>query len=216
MVSYLKDFLFSADRVHTPVRVLSGGERNRLLLAKLFAKPANLLVLDEPTNDLDRDTLLLLENLLVEFAGTVLLVSHDREFLNNVATSSLVLEGGGRVGEYAGGYDDWLAQRAVGAPTTPAPKAAKPKKRPAPERPLKLSFNQKRELAELPGRIEALEKEQAELHRRIADPDLYAKGARKRPRSASAWKSWRASWSKPTPAGRSWRPSPAKRAALGI
>jgi len=180
VISYLKDFLFTADRVHSPVRVLSGGERNRLLLAKLFAKPANLLVLDEPTNDLDRDTLLLLENLLVEFEGTVLLVSHDRQFLNNVVAGTLVLEGGGRVGEYAGGYDDWLAQRA----STPSAEQAKPskpakaKKRPPQERPRKLSFNQKRELAELPQRIEALEREQAELHQRVSDPELYAKGGK--------------------------------------
>jgi len=180
VISYLKDFLFTADRVHSPVRVLSGGERNRLLLAKLFAKPANLLVLDEPTNDLDRDTLLLLENLLVEFEGTVLLVSHDRQFLNNVVAGTLVLEGGGRVGEYAGGYDDWLAQRAAApsAEQAKAPKPAKAKKRPPQERPRKLSFNQKRELAELPQKIEALEREQAELHQRVSDPELYAKGGK--------------------------------------
>ena len=180
MISYLKDFLFSADRVHTPVRVLSGGERNRLLLAKLFAKPANLLVLDEPTNDLDRDTLLLLEDLLVEFEGTVLLVSHDRQFLNNVVAGTLVLEGGGVVGEYAGGYDDWLAQRAGASPSEQPkpPKPAKAKKRPPQDRPRKLSFNQKRELAELPKLIEALEREQAELHQRVSDPELYAKGGK--------------------------------------
>ncbi len=180
VISYLKDFLFSPDRARSPVRVLSGGERNRLLLAKLFAKPANLLVLDEPTNDLDRETLELLENLLVEFAGTVLLVSHDRRFLNNVATSTLVLEGGGAVGEYAGGYDDWLAQRAVSraqASSTPkAAKAAKP--RPKPERPPGLSFRQRRQLDEMPARIEALEREQAALHEKVADPELYAKGGR--------------------------------------
>lgn len=180
VISYLKDFLFTPDRAHSPVRVLSGGERNRLLLAKLFAKPANLLVLDEPTNDLDRDTLLLLENLLVEFEGTVLLVSHDRQFLNNVAAGTLVLEGGGLVGEYAGGYDDWLAQRGAGpavAQPTP-PKPAKAKKRPPQDRPRTLSFNQKRELAQLPQRIEALEREQAELHQRVSDPALYAKGGK--------------------------------------
>ena len=180
VISYLKDFLFSADRVHSPVRVLSGGERNRLLLAKLFAKPANLLVLDEPTNDLDRDTLLLLEDLLVEFEGTVLLVSHDRQFLNNVVAGTLVLEGGGVVGEYAGGYDDWLAQRAGASPSEQpkAPKPAKAKKRPPQDRPRKLSFNQKRELAGLPQRIEDLEREQAELHQRVSDPELYAKGGK--------------------------------------
>jgi ATP-binding cassette subfamily F protein uup len=160
------------------VRVLSGGERNRLLLAKLFAKPANLLVLDEPTNDLDRDTLELLENLLVDFTGTVLLVSHDRQFLNNVATSTLILEGDGLVGEYAGGYDDWLAQREADPPPAPAkaPKPAKAKKRLPQERPRALTFKQKQELAALPQVIEALEREQAQLHERIADPALYAQG----------------------------------------
>ncbi|MBU2468968.1 MAG: ATP-binding cassette domain-containing protein [Proteobacteria bacterium] len=180
VISYLKDFLFTADRAHSPVRVLSGGERNRLLLAKLFAKPANLLVLDEPTNDLDRDTLLLLENLLVEFEGTVLLVSHDRQFLNNVAASTLVLEGGGLVGEYAGGYDDWLAQRAIeSAPAQPKPpRPSKARKRPPQDRPRTLTFKQKLELAELPQRIEALEREQAQLHERVSDPELYAKGGK--------------------------------------
>lgn len=180
VISYLKDFLFDADRVHSPVRVLSGGERNRLLLAKLFAKPANLLVLDEPTNDLDRDTLELLENLLLEFTGTMLIVSHDRQFLNNVVTSTLVLEGEGVVGEYAGGYDDWLAQRhnepvkATPKPPKPA-KASKAKRRPA-DLPRALSFKEKQELAALPAKIEALEREQAELHARVSDPQLYAKG----------------------------------------
>jgi ATP-binding cassette subfamily F protein uup len=182
VISYLKDFLFTPDRAHSPVRVLSGGERNRLLLAKLFAKPANLLVLDEPTNDLDGDTLELLENLLVEFPGTVLLVSHDRQFLNNVVACTLALEGGGRVGEYAGGYDDWLLQRrqrkSLGEPQAKPAKSTKPANRPAQERPRSLSFNQKRELSELPARIEALEREQAELHQRVSDPELYAKGGK--------------------------------------
>ncbi|MCB2186036.1 MAG: ATP-binding cassette domain-containing protein [Deltaproteobacteria bacterium] len=180
VISYLRDFLFTPDRARSPVRVLSGGERNRLLLAKLFAKPANLLVLDEPTNDLDRDTLELLENLLVEFSGTVLLVSHDRKFLNNVVTSTLVLEGRGQVGEYAGGYDDWLAQREAESAPAPAraPKPAKGKKRPPQkQRPRSLTFKQKQELADLPQRIEALEREQAQLHERVADPALYARGA---------------------------------------
>ncbi|MFH1058291.1 MAG: ATP-binding cassette domain-containing protein [Pseudomonadota bacterium] len=178
VISYLQDFLFSPDRAHSPVRVLSGGERNRLLLAKLFAKPANLLVLDEPTNDLDRDTLDLLENLLVEFSGTVLLVSHDRKFLNNVVTSTLVMEGRGQVGEYAGGYDDWLTQRAADPAPAPArpPKPAKARKRPPRERPRGLTFKQKQELAALPQRIEALEREQAQLHERVSDPALYARG----------------------------------------
>ena len=179
VISYLKDFLFSPDRAHSPVHVLSGGERNRLLLAKLFAKPANLLVLDEPTNDLDRDTLELLENLLVEFSGTVLLVSHDRKFLNNVVTSTLVLEGQGQVGEYAGGYDDWLDQRKDESASEQAapPKPAKAKKRPSQKRPRGLTFKQKQELAALPQRIEILEREQAHLHERVSDPALYARGA---------------------------------------
>ncbi|MCB2189920.1 MAG: ATP-binding cassette domain-containing protein [Deltaproteobacteria bacterium] len=180
VISYLKDFLFTPDRAQSPVRVLSGGERNRLLLAKLFAKPANLLVLDEPTNDLDRDTLQLMEDLLVDFQGTVLLVSHDREFLNNVVAGTLVLEGGGRVGEYAGGYDDWLLQRAKSAPPD-KPRPAKPAKLPKRSsrgRPRKLSYNQQRELAELPQKIESLEREQSELHQRVSDPELYAKGGK--------------------------------------
>ncbi len=177
VISYLKDFLFTADRARSPVHILSGGERNRLLLAKLFTKPANLLVLDEPTNDLDFDTLELLENLLVEFEGTVLLVSHDRQFLNNVVTSTLALEGGGVIREYAGGYDDWLAQRRPSQEAKPA-KSAKPKDRPKQEQPRKLGFNEKRELAQLPEKIEALEQEQATLHEKVADPDLYTSGGK--------------------------------------
>ena len=119
MIGYLQDFLFSPERARTPVRFLSGGERNRVLLAKLFAKPANLIVLDEPTNDLDTETVELLEDRLVEYQGTVLLISHDREFLNNVVTSTIVFEAGG-IKEYVGGYDDWLRQR----PSPPADRAA--------------------------------------------------------------------------------------------
>ncbi len=177
IVSYLQDFLFPPDRLNTPVKALSGGERNRLLLAKLFSKPANVLVLDEPTNDLDVETLELLESLLVEFDGTVLLVSHDRAFLNNVVTSCLAFEGEGVVNEYVGGYDDWLRQRPVRA-TAPAP-AAKPKVEVKPETPAapparrKLSYKDQRELDALPQRIEALEEEQAELHTRLADPAFY-------------------------------------------
>jgi ATP-binding cassette subfamily F protein uup len=128
VISYLEDFLFPPDRSRAKVRVLSGGERNRLLLARLFTKPSNLLVLDEPTNDLDADTLELLEDLLVEYTGTVLLVSHDRDFLNEVVSSTFVFEGGGRVTEYVGGYDDWVRQRPAAAagdeeeaPAPPAP-----------------------------------------------------------------------------------------------
>ena len=173
VMSVLKDFLFTPDRARSPVSMLSGGERNRLLLARLFTRPSNVLVLDEPTNDLDMETLELLEELLAGYRGTVLLVSHDREFLNNVATSTLVFEGGGKITAYAGGYDDWLAQR-------PAPEAAAPKKEKKPQpdrnrnaRPRKLSFKEKKELAALPARIEALEAEQANLHARMADPEFY-------------------------------------------
>src|SRR5690606_13695074 len=118
---YLQDFLFPPDRARTPVRALSGGERNRLLLARLFTRSFNLLVLDEPTNDLDIETLELLETLLLEFTGTLLLVSHDRDFLDNVVTSTLVMEGDGRVGEYVGGYSDWLRQRSRALDAAPAP-----------------------------------------------------------------------------------------------
>jgi ATP-binding cassette subfamily F protein uup len=177
VLSYLRDFLFSPERARQPVKALSGGERNRLLLAKLFTRPANLLVLDEPTNDLDSETLELLEELLVQFAGTVLLVSHDRQLLDNVVTSTLVFEGDGLVRDYVGGYEDWRRQRrppAVPAPAEPSP--AKPPKAetPEPKRPAaKLSYKETRELAELPARIETLEQEREDLHARLADPVLY-------------------------------------------
>jgi ATP-binding cassette subfamily F protein uup len=172
VISYLQDFLFTADRARTPARVLSGGERNRLLLARLFTRPANLLVLDEPTNDLDAETLDLLEDLLVEFQGTLLLVSHDREFLDNVVTSTLVFEGEGRIGEYVGGYTDWLRQR-------PAPPVAAVGKTPVPKpadraaRSRKLTGREERELAALPAQIETLEEEQSGLVARLADPGIY-------------------------------------------
>ncbi|MEX0732720.1 MAG: ATP-binding cassette domain-containing protein [Aquisalimonadaceae bacterium] len=180
IMSYLQDFLFTSAQARGPISALSGGERNRLLLAKLFCKPANLLVLDEPTNDLDMETLELLENLLVDFTGTILLVSHDREFLDNVVTSSLVFEGEGRINEYVGGYSDWLKQR-------PQPRQVKDRKasRPTPElarsvtpaaeapRARKRSFGEQRELEALPKRIEALEHEQAVLTRKMADPAFY-------------------------------------------
>jgi len=171
---YLQDFLFTPDRARTPVRILSGGERNRLLLARLFTREANVLVLDEPTNDLDLETLDLLEELLDEFKGTVFLVSHDRDFLNRVVTSTLVFEGEGSVAEYVGGYDDWLRQRPQPKPAASppaAPKAARPK--PERERPRKLSFRERQELDELPRKIEALEAELAALHERMADPAFY-------------------------------------------
>jgi len=187
VIGYLQDFLFSPDRARSPVRVLSGGERNRLQLAKLFTKPFNLLVLDEPTNDLDIETLDLLEDLLLEYAGTLLLVSHDREFLNNVVTSTLVIGADGTVAEYAGGYDDWLKQRGEGVPpgtgTTPPPRE---NPRPKREGPRKLGFRERRERTELPGRIRdaetgiaALEAERDELQRSMADPAFYRRdGAR--------------------------------------
>ena len=182
VIGYLQSFLFSPEQVRTPVAALSGGERSRLLLARLFARPFNLLVMDEPTNDLDVETLELLEARLVEFAGTLLLVSHDRTFLDNVVTSTLVMEGGGRVGEYAGGYSDWLRQRSgpapAAAPPTPVPTAARERaaEPPPAERQRKLSYREARDLEALPARIEALEAEQAELHDRLADPELYRRG----------------------------------------
>ncbi len=176
VISYLQDFLFPAVQTRSPVKSLSGGERNRLLLARLFTRSFNLLVMDEPTNDLDVETLELLEVLLVQFAGTLLLVSHDRAFLDNVVTSTLVMEGGGRVGEYAGGYEDWLSQRP--RPASRPPEKKKPSKSPRPaDRPRKLSYREKQELEELPGRIEDLETEQGELHAAFADPDFYRTAA---------------------------------------
>jgi ABC transport system ATP-binding/permease protein len=174
VIGYLKDFLFSPQRSRTPVWVLSGGEKNRLLLAKLFARPANVLVLDEPTNDLDLETLELLEELLLHYSGTVLLVSHDRTFINNVVTSTLVFERSGRIEGYAGGYDDWLSQRP--ADITPEPEKPAPGRGntspPAVAR-KKLGYMEKRELASLPGRIESLEARQQELFQIMATPDFY-------------------------------------------
>jgi ATP-binding cassette subfamily F protein uup len=175
IIGYLKDFLFSPEQTRSPVRVLSGGERNRLLLAKLFAKPANLLVLDEPTNDLDLETIELLELLLVDFAGTVLLVSHDRAFLDNVVTSIFAFEGRGRIGEYVGGYDDWQRQRPE-PPPRPAVAASDPQARSihrVRSRPRKLSYNETRELAQLPEMIQGFEDEQAQLYAILADPSTY-------------------------------------------
>ncbi|MFT5122899.1 MAG: ATP-binding cassette subfamily F protein uup [Kiritimatiellia bacterium] len=168
--SYLEDFLFSPDRSRTPVRVLSGGERNRLLLARLFTRPFNVLVLDEPTNDLDAETLDLLEDLLVEFHGTVLLVSHDRAFLNNVVTSTLVFEEDGRVGEYAGGYDDWLSQRKETNGSTKPIVKARESGRPARN---KLTNREREELARIPQHIEALDAELDGLHAKMNDPEFY-------------------------------------------
>jgi ABC transport system ATP-binding/permease protein len=182
---YLRDFLFPPERARSPVKALSGGERNRLLLARLFTRAANVLVLDEPTNDLDLETLELLEAQLVEWPGTLILVSHDRVFLDNIVTSTLVLEGGGRVSEYVGGYEDWLratraaaasAARGAAQPVRKAPRAERSgsgdeaAESPARKR---LSYNEQRELERLPSRIEALEAEQRQLNVAVAAPDFY-------------------------------------------
>ncbi|HVI25156.1 MAG TPA: ATP-binding cassette domain-containing protein [Xanthomonadaceae bacterium] len=180
VIGYLQDFLFTPERARAPITRLSGGERNRLLLARLFAQPSNLLVMDEPTNDLDVETLELLEELLAEYPGTLLLVSHDRDFLDHVVTSTLVMEGGGRVGEYVGGYSDWLRQRPAAAEPTPTkPAAAKPAT-PAPQpatQKRKLSYKETRELEQLPARIEALETRIAELTALSGDPAFYKRDA---------------------------------------
>jgi len=176
IMGYLEDFLFSPERSRSPVKVLSGGERNRALLAKLFTKPSNVLVLDEPTNDLDADTLDLLEEMLMEYRGTVLLVSHDREFLNNIVTSTIVFEGGGRLVEYVGGYDDWLRQRSLPSPvgTDKAKKKEKPEKsRQQRDRPRTLTFREKKEIETLPALIESMEAERTGLYKILADPDFY-------------------------------------------
>ncbi|QBG47650.1 ATP-binding cassette domain-containing protein [Verrucomicrobia bacterium S94] len=171
VLGYLQDFLFSPDRARSPVSILSGGERNRLLLAKLFTKPCNVLVLDEPTNDLDVETLELLEELLAAYEGTLLLVSHDRAFLNNVVTGTMVFEGEGRIGEYAGGYDDWLAQRsATGETKAETPKTAEKKVTTR-----KLTNKEREELKNLPKRIEQLEAELEELQQAMTDPAFYQK-----------------------------------------
>ena len=176
IMGYLEDFLFTPEQANGPVARLSGGERNRLLLARLFAKPSNVLVMDEPTNDLDRETLELLETLLGEYLGTLLLVSHDREFLNNVVTSTLVLTGDGCVKEYAGGYDDWLRQRPAEPPPLDRPPAAKPQPKPSTrQQARRLTYKEQRELEALPQRIEALEAELAELHQVTSDPAFYRK-----------------------------------------
>jgi ATP-binding cassette subfamily F protein uup len=167
---YLRDFLFPPERLRAPVSMLSGGERNRLLLARLFARPSNLLIMDEPTNDLDAETLELLEEMVANYAGTLLLVSHDRAFLDNVVTSTLVFEGGGQVNEYVGGYSDWLRQRKT-APAAPAPSAAQPSA--ARAKPRRLSYKEQRELEAMPQKIQSLEAEQSQLQAQIADPALF-------------------------------------------
>ena len=187
VVGYLQDFLFSPDQINGAVHQLSGGERNRLLLAKLFAAPSNVLVLDEPTNDLDMETLALLEERLLAYAGTILLVSHDRAFLNNVVTSTLVFGDDGRLREYAGGYDDWLRQRPEAAAKASA--GEKKVEKPDPEgnadrtpgatartaKP-RLSYKENKELKALPALIEALEAERAEIAAAISSPEFYRDG----------------------------------------
>ena len=199
LIGYLEDFLFTRERVHAPISALSGGERNRLLLARLLARPANLLVLDEPTNDLDIETLEILEDLLLEYTGTLLLVSHDRAFLNNLVTSTLALDGEGGVTETVGGYDDWQRQNALEVPETPEPVKAR---QPAPVRPKselqsspKLTYKeqrlieaQQRELAEIPHLIESLEAEQHRLTSRMAEPAFYQQDNAEITRSANRLK----------------------------
>jgi len=176
VVGYLQDFLFSPDRIMSPVSSLSGGERNRLLLAKLFVIPSNVLVLDEPTNDLDTETLELLEDRLINYNGTIMLVSHDRELLNNVVTSTIVFEGDGRLEEYVGGYDDWLRQRKTTTEhvKSTAPKEQKQKREKAPKKKGKLSFKETRELESLPPIIEALEEEKKRLTEILNSSEFYA------------------------------------------
>jgi ATP-binding cassette subfamily F protein uup len=199
--AYLQDFLFDSDDAQKPVSILSGGERNRLLLAKLFSRPSNLLVLDEPTNDLDVDTLEVLEDRLLAYDGTILLVSHDRELLDNVVTDCLVLPGDGRVIEYAGGYSDWRERAIAWSREDSKPRAGRgdagnrgtaASDRAAPgsrsrdgdtrrdrrrDRPRKLTFKEARELEALPERISGLEARQQAIHERLSDPDLYRSNA---------------------------------------
>jgi ABC transport system ATP-binding/permease protein len=175
LMGYLEDFLFTRDRVRAPITALSGGERNRLLLARLFAMPANLLILDEPTNDLDIETLEILEDLLLDYEGTLLLVSHDRAFLNNIVTSTLILDGSGDVKEFIGGYEDWQKQLDAATPASKTTKPAQPTQTESKSesKSRKLSYNEKRELEELPKRIETLEAEMHELNQKMESPSFY-------------------------------------------
>ncbi len=180
VVGYMRDFLFEERQARTPVKALSGGERNRLLLAKLLATPSNLLILDEPTNDLDMDTLDLLQEMLADYDGTLILVSHDRDFLDRLVTSVIAFEGDGRLTEYAGGYNDALAQGMVlydnaATPATPAPTVSTAAPRPKPSSPQRLSYKDKRDLDLLPQTIERLQSDAARLETELADPDLFAK-----------------------------------------
>jgi len=173
IIGYCQDFLFSPARARCLVKSLSGGEQNRVILAKLLSKPCNLLVLDEPTNDLDIETLELLEEQLLNYKGTLLLVSHDRAFLNNVVTNTLVMEGSGHVGDYVGGYNDWLRQRKQKQITDKKSSSAKSKQQTQPPSPEKLGYQQQRELAALPAKIEKLEQQQTELQTKLSDQDFY-------------------------------------------
>lgn len=181
IIGYLQDFLFTPDRARTPVKALSGGERNRLLLAKLFTQPANLLVMDEPTNDLDAETLELLEDLLLNYSGTLLLVSHDRSFINNVVTSSIVFDTDGELREYVGGYDDWLRQRADTQKSNPKPAAKTTAEKPAnkPAKKSTLTYQEKLDLEALPAIIEKLEMEQETLTAKMSEPDFYQQDPKK-------------------------------------
>jgi len=175
VVGYMKDFLFQENQARTPVRALSGGERNRLLLAKLLAKPSNLLILDEPTNDLDMDTLDLLEEVLADYEGTLLVVSHDRDFLDRLVTSVIAVEGDGEIAEYVGGYSDYLDQRPKKDEPAAKPKEAAKAEAPRVKTASKLSYKDARELEELPGRMDKLHGEIAKLEAEINDPGLYAR-----------------------------------------
>jgi ATP-binding cassette subfamily F protein uup len=181
VIGYMKDFLFAPEQARTPLSVLSGGERGRLMLARALAKPSNLLVLDEPTNDLDLETLDVLEDMLGDYAGTILLISHDRDFLDRVVNAVIVPEGGGRWAEYAGGYTDMLAQRGEDIARAATGKAAPPRPtKPEPERAAqaprrRLSFNEKYALETLPGEIAALQDKIQAAQQKLADPGLYAR-----------------------------------------
>jgi len=184
VIGYMKDFMFKPEQARTPVGTLSGGERGRLLLACALARPSNLLVLDEPTNDLDFETLDLLQEMLTDYAGTVLLVSHDRDFLDRVVTSTLAAEGDGRWTEYAGGYSDMMAQRqsdlpgrppASGAGAAPTPRLPPAAKEAGAVSARKMSFKDRHALEKLPGQIAGLQAEAAQLRQVLANPDLYAK-----------------------------------------
>jgi ATP-binding cassette subfamily F protein uup len=180
VISYLGDFLFAPERARSPVKSLSGGERNRLLLARLFTRPANVLVLDEPTNDLDIETLELLEELLANYDGTLFLVSHDRSFLDNVVTQVIAFEGDGNLKEYVGGYEDWVRVKKYEAAQSAQPKAVVSQAKPAAKidapkttSARKLSFKEQKELEEIPQKIEKLEREQEELAAALGAGDLY-------------------------------------------